>query len=997
MRSSRAAIALACGAFLAACLPGAAQDYEPERTLISGRDIVVNPPERGYSSFRFLPGVEWIPYDRSLELSAAPGEARVYLLQVDSGLGDDSPVVAYVIDKRRPRRPRAEPGPGVYGDAVEPRLLAEEGADVFWSLIGPGSAGAGFSPYVPGTGPSMEPPESGTETYSLLAYAVDAYGNRSEPARFVYRLAEKGLQAEAPPQAPGAAALVPSAKLPEPKVEPGRGSVELLFLPPAGSVLYVDIGPIDPPESIDDFTRIDASGGAARLRLTCPYGWGGEIPVYYGYLKDGEFLYRADPIAAALSYPADERPAPAPPPSPELAADYAGRGAFCVFPAFDGDIYVSLGMGPVALYSEPLPIPAGAGTASVSWFGVDRLGRRSETRSATLQLPTRVQDVSLIGVEDGAVVGKEVSLRPSASAPLRYEIRVDGSLPPEPTAASRLVGESLRVPCPQGEERAIAIRYRPFSGDAPGEGRILRFIIDRKPPEPPRPAELPPAYTERSRSVSIEPGAGTSSVYVSVSADGKSSGFAPVSGPIQLPGAEAGPVSYVVRAYGVDAAGNKSAEMKPIALVVDRSSVYASDDGPERGDGTPDRPFRSLDEAIAAALASGKRSVNLRGSLELRSPASSSRQIDIVGGFGKDWIRDPSLRAELRIAVSGPVSPISQKGAALALRNIDIRAKSLGPAPLVSAEGASVVVENCAVAIEGDADAVFIAASSSRVSVARSRVESTRAMSFTAFSCESSELSVADSFVVAAAGTRAFCAFDQSRGSLILERTLIESYADIALNMISMRDASISMDRCLARADSGSGFLRIGTFSNSGGEIRNSKVLVSWNGSGTLFELSGKGPDYAHDTVIADTQRGRIRFFDASGGAPRLRNSIFACTKGGSELVYSSSVPAPGSITANCVWGFDRMVSGAAELRGLDELNSLNGSSASFSSRPNVAEPPSETFSSSVKSLAPLKPASACVDAAVPLEGASYASDFRGLPRPAPGTSPDIGADEYQK
>jgi len=559
------------------------------------------------------------------------------------------------------------------------------------------------------------------------------------------------------------------------------------------------------------------------------------------------------------------------------------------------------------------------------------------------------------------------------------------------------VGESLLVSCPPGEERQIAIRYRPFSGDSPGEGKILRFSIDRKAPEPPKPAELPPSYTERSRSVSIEAGAGSSAVYVSVSADGKSSGFAPASGPIQLPGAESGPVSYVIRAYGVDAAGNKSAEMKPISLVVDRSSVYAADDGPERGDGTPDRPFRNLDEAIAAALASGKRSVNLRGSLELRSPVISTRQIDIVGGFGERWLRDPEARSTLRIAVSGTASPFSQKGSALAFRNVDIRSARQGEAPLVSAAEASLLIDNCSIEIEGDGDAILISSRSSTVGVARSRISSSRAMSFTAFECESSALTVEDSTIIAASGTRVFCAFDLKRGSLSLKGTLIESYADIALNMISMKDASIAMDGCLARADSGSGFLRIGTFSGASGEIRNSKILVSWNGSGTLFEISGKGPDFRHDTVIADSQRGRIRFFDIGGGFPQLWNSIFACTKGGGELIVSSSVPRPGSIAANCVWGFERMIAGASDLRSLAELNALNGSAAPFSSRPNVSEPPSETFASSVKSLAPLNTASACIDAAIPLDGPAHASDFRGLPRPAPGTLPDIGADESQK
>jgi hypothetical protein len=978
--------------------PAAAQDLESAQTFVSGKDLVLYPPERGESKFRFLPSVDWIPYDRSLELSASQGEARVYLLQVDSGEGEDSPVMAYVVDKRRPSPPRAEPGSGVYRAQVDPALSAEEGADVFWSLIGPGSAPTGFTQYGETSKPSMKPPASGTATYSLLAYAADQYGNRSEPKRFVYRLAEPSLSAEAPTPDTATPALTAKPGLSAPSVDTRPGRTDLVFYLPEGADLLVDIDPQEPPNSYEDFYKVEASGGVARLRLSCPYGWSSEMPVYFGTLKSGAALYNPDPVSVKLSYPPEERPLPAAPSAPELAADSEGRGAFCVFPSYDGDIYVSLDKGESVAYSGPIPIAQGKDKAFVSWYGVDRNAQRSETRSATLSLPTRVQEVALVGVEDGAVIGRDAALKPSAPATIRYEMRIDGTMPPEPKATSPLVGDALAVTCPPGEERFVVIRYRPFSGDAAGEGKILRFTIDRKPPEPPKPAEIQPTYTERSRSVSIEPGSGSSSVYASVAADGKSAGFAPIAGPIELSGAESGPVSYMIRAYGVDAAGNKSAEMKAISLVVDRSSVYAAEDGLERGDGTPDRPFRSLDDAIAAALASGKRSVNLRGSLELRSPFASSRPIDLVGGFGKLWARDPSARASILVSAAGAKSPISQAGASMLLKGIDLSAPRSGSAPLVSlTQGAALVLEDCSIKAGGDGDLVIVSAVKSKVSATKARITSSRAMSCTAFACEDSDLTVDDSILEAASGSRVFGAFDLSGGSLTIRGTLIESYADIGLNMLSLRNASLAVDRCLARADSGSGFLRIGSFSGVRGEIRNSKVIVSWKGSGTLFEISGGGPDFRFDTVVADAERGKLRFFDVKGKVPQLWNSIFQCSRGGGDLLSADSVPQTGVVSANCAWGFDRMLTGAIDLRGIADLNALNGDSALFASRPNVSEAPSVTFASPVKSLAPLNPASACVDAAIALDGPAYAVDFRGLPRPSPGTLPDIGADELPK
>ena len=102
---------------------------EPEQTFVSSKDIVVYPPGRGSPAFRFLPDSRYIPYERSIVLSAAPGETRAYLMQVTSGKvsGDGPATTGYVIDKKRPPAPRAEPGTGLFREAIKPVLSGEEG------------------------------------------------------------------------------------------------------------------------------------------------------------------------------------------------------------------------------------------------------------------------------------------------------------------------------------------------------------------------------------------------------------------------------------------------------------------------------------------------------------------------------------------------------------------------------------------------------------------------------------------------------------------------------------------------------------------------------------------------------------------------------------------------------------------------------------------------------------------------------------------------------
>jgi hypothetical protein len=453
-------------------------------------------------------------------------------------------------------------------------------------------------------------------------------------------------------------------------------------------------------------------------------------------------------------------------------------------------------------------------------------------------------------------------------------------------------------------------------------------------------------------------------------------------------------VSYLVRAYDVDAAGNRSPEMKSISFIVDRSSVYAAEDGGERGDGSPDKPFRSLDSAIAAALKAGKRSINLRGAFEMRSPLVSSSEIVMMGGFGRLWAKDPSARANLRLSLPGGQSAFVQRGGSLSLRRIDLLAEASGPLPIVALSDSSLAIEDSSLSAGGEGDLVIVSAIRSKLEISGSRLGASRAMSCTAFTSDSSEISIVGSSIACARGVRIFGAFDLYGGSLSLRESLVESQADLALNAFSVSNASLLVDRSLIKADGGSGFLRLGSFTAVRGEIKNSKILLSWKGAGTLFEIAGGGPAFRHDTIVADSAKGGLRFFDAKGEAPQVWNSILECSGPGSELLRTDSVPGSGLFVANCLWGFESLIAGARSSIDLASLNELNAGSALYSSKPNISEAPEKTFAAPVKSQAPLRADSACVDAALPLEK-GYELDFSGHRRGGSGDKgPDIGADE---
>jgi hypothetical protein len=998
-RITRLALAAFALAFLSS--PRASsQDSGLGAAELSGADIALFPPASGSAYFRFLPDGPTLPFDRSLELSAAPGELRQYRLQAGSlaAIAEGSaPVTSYVIDKRRPPAPTAAPGTGLYSSSVEPALLAAEGCSLYWALVGPGGEAPSFAPYAADSRPRLSAPASGSASYTLIAYAVSASGVRGRPSRFAYRLTERGLPAAAPQ--PDSFALTSDPSLVSPRLSSGPGYAELSLVLPRGSSLLVapDRGEI--PSSLDDFEIVEPDeNGVARFRITCPYSWSGELGLYFGVAKDSSASYSPNKLSLSLSYPPENKPLPPAPVAPALVSDSAGRASFLAFSAYDGDIFVSVGSGPSTLYSGPIAV-AGQGPVSVSWYGVDVSGKNSPARSASFALPIRVPEVELSGVAEGACLGGDAVLKPAlagaAKTAIRYELRLDGSIPPEPSLSSPLVGEALIIACPPGEERQVALRYRGFSGDKGGEGKILRFTLDRKPPEPPSIVGTPVPFSDKGASIGLAPGLGGKDVFASVSIDGVAGPFSLVSAPLQFPGSESGPVAYLVKAYSVDAAGNKSKEMRAYSCVVDRSSVYVAEDGSDRGDGSPDRPYKSLDAALAAAIRLGKKNVNMRGSLAMRLPVRIASEINLAGGFDSSWKRDASARALVRVQVIQGKAVFSVEGGLVSLSKVELDYEG-GSGPLLALSSAKLSLSDSSIVARSEGDLVLASCARSSVSLANSRVEATKAMAFTAFSAESSDISLEGSTVIAAEGVRIFGAFDLDGGSLSIRQSLLQSGSDLGLSLLSLRSSSLLVDRSVIRAQGGSGFLRLGLFKSVAGEIKDSEVLLSWKGPASLFESQVYGPALRHDTVIADSSA-PLRFFDVRGEQPQLWNSIFDCSAPESEFLRSDAPPGAGAIVADCLWGFDSLLSGAREARDLASLNALNSLSALYSSKPCIAEPPERSFDYSAKGQVSLKRGSACIDAAMPL-ASGYGLDLGGRLRPAPGSSgPDIGAEEFSE
>jgi hypothetical protein len=968
---------------------------------VSGRAVTVLPPAMVAGSsaqYRFGPGQPWIPFIDPIELGAAYGEDRLYTLEVKAGVGQDALSRTIHIDRLSPRPPQVNPAAGLYRGGIKLAFTAEGGSTVQYALYGEKASGTAFSPYDPANPPSLEPPAVGSASYVLVAYAVDAAGNRSLPVRSAYRLAGPGPAYAAPAEAPQPPAMVqdPLTMLAEPGYSRLPGMIELEYKVPEGSQLYIAINPDKPPAAVDDFLPLPAKDGIASLAFPVPPGWKGSADVYVGLQAGAGFAYRPMPLALKLSYQEGQ----ATPAEPSILAAGSAAPAFLFFPAYDGSIRFSLDGGEWMDYSAPLPLRLKGAAHKVSWYGLGPTGDESPRASKDFTLPDAPPALALIGPALNAVLNADQELLPSGPGVLRYEMSADGSIPPEPGPASPLVGQGLKVSCPDGSERSFVIRYRAFTGeasDAAGdEGGMLRFTIDHVAPPPPVLRAGAEGYSSKPLSVSVSGAEG--GVFVALSVDGAEAEFSKVSAPLSLSGSLDGPVFYRLRAYTLDAAGNRSAEAEPLSVVVDIATMYVDGEAAPGGDGSRGHPFASLDEAITAALG-GERSVSaieLRGSLSCEKTISlSSGSLSIRGGFDAEWKPLPGALATIASRTTGPLFELG--ASRLALTGLRIEALGQDSAVLFSAQGADLRLDRVSLQVSAAGEALLFDASASTISLSDSSLSIAGATSASAFRLEGGQCGLAGTSVEAGVGVKYFNAITAQGGRLAVHGGRLSSRALLGTRLLALSSVELDMDGAYLDIRGGGAFLSVAGLSDCAGRIANTRLYVDWGGSASLFRIQGKAPLFVHDSFFARTAKGSLRFFECAGGSPIIRNSIMDGLGDRNEFLRTDSKPAPGDLAANCLWGFSGLVTGALSLRDLAALNAYNSAERTVASHPNITESPGLTFAAQPPESFKLSASSACVDAALPLAGvgSDFEDDARPALPPSGGTGkPDIGADE---
>ena len=967
--------------------------------------VVLPPPGALAPAYRFVPPegtgaeVPWLSFTEPLELTAALGEERSYTLEVR--LADGAVRTRKLtIDRKAPGLPTTNLAPGFYAKDLRLALTARDGSEIRYRLsstLRPGSEA--FKTFDPAEGIGIPLPSQGSETWRLKAYAVDGAGNIGPILSAVYRLAQDGMDYSFPDPAPAKRfAADDLAALPQPQEIRLDSGMRLLFSPPEGQNLLVAFSPNGESPSREDFVNLGGAGGRS-LDLSWPLGWKGHEKLFLGLEKDGDLLYRPGAMDIALGGEAQILP----PPPPSLSQGGEGDPSLLSFPPYDGSILVSIGGSGFAATKGPLSLGDFSGQVELAWYGQDFLGRKSSVQNLVLELPPKSERTSLAGLPPGGLSAQAIVLSTTGPGFLRYEISTDPGKPPrEPTASSATIGQGLRLEPPEGSTTKYILRYRSFDskGTALDEGASVAFTIDREAPPSPVLVADPPAYSSKALSLSWAPGDGT--VMVAVDVDSRPGDYKALTGPLNLAGSPSGTVEYRIHAYAVDKAGNRSPD-SPVRLVqVDLATLYADEAGNLSGDGSRDSPFANLDQAfqaLASAPTAGsssgmRRTIHARGTLTLSSPqVLKGLDVSIEGGYDADWKRSPGQSSAIHIGGEDGSTPIfSLRDSTLSLSSVSIRAPRL-EGPLFDLQGSELRMASSSILASTGADLLLMDIRESRLGLSSCEILLGEGGSVSILAARNSKLSLENSSLTGSGATY-FSALSLEGGSLSLRHSSLSSTALLGTRLMELRKAAIDIDAASFDVQGGGGFLSFGSFESCTGRLVNSHLLLSWEGSGSLFRIKGGKMAFLQDSFYGLTKKGSLRFFEADGPNLVLRNSIIAAKGEANVLISSPAFPSPGDVSANCLWGFKALVAGTRSLLDTASLNDYNGRGQAKTGLPNIQEDPFVTWGSSPPSTFALQDSSRCVDAGMILP--DLGRDYGDLPRPS-GYGPDIGADELQR
>jgi hypothetical protein len=828
--------------------------------------------------------------------------------------------------------------------------------------------GSAFFLFDPSKPVHLEAPADGSAIVSALAYALDEYGNLSMPTTASWRLSR--MESSSLPslalspsirEAPRVLEKVDGLSL---RVAAESGANPLLVLDvPEGKIPVVSVQSSQSALTPASFVRLPSSAGRARAEVPVPWGYDLSLVVGYGY-EDSSGLVLIDKtntLRADFPY----RGAPPPParaPEPVVLQTY---GLTVVsWPLALNEIHYSIGGSAFVRYEAPIILHyRGEVPYSLSYQAVNASGRSSPELKTLTVLPALVPPV-LSGIEEGRIYGQAPELQvTAANGVVRYEMTMDGSEPSPPGSTSPVFAEAT----PWEGKDGVLVKYKVRLATVNKEGivgpeRVITFSVDRQAPPVPEPKELLPSFSIADLSLSLQVAEAGAAIFVSVTPDG-SAQFQEYRDTLILAGSDDGSKTYVVRAYSVDVFGNRSAEMKPVAVQVDRVSIYVDPIGKLGALGTPDDPLPSLKDALLLSRGSGRRIIKLRGSHRIDSSIQVEGGLKLLGGYDENWASAPNERAGIHfiIPLTAEKPGLTVRQGSLELGVVNLFGTASGVSSFIDAKDSALVLEQVSIEISGGLEVTAIKLDSSSIVMDNSAIQIRSVITARALDTTDSELILNNLLMAADASVRFFDTVRIVGGKTSLGNLRIEASPSLAFSGISLIGSQLTGSGIVFYISGGGSTLRLFNLNASTLVVDSLFGSVQWAGEAELFKLGSSSTLHlSHATFLAKAKRFTV--IDHRESSWNIINSIFNVESPNSFFALGPSKPVPGAVSANCLWGFSVFLSSGSEQGSLADLNRY-----AVPGYANFLEEPAKTFIYTSKGVPRLAPVSSCIGAALPV------------------------------
>jgi Fn3 associated/Bacterial Ig-like domain len=442
---------------------------------------------------------------------------------------------------------------------------------------------------------------------------------------------------------------------------------------PREYLVRIDRKPPEPPEVVG-FPETGVSSGAVRLEFTVP----NETSAEFRLLSEGELKragdipftlygtpilvsgregrsilyqleYRSRDRAGNISEPAvrrqlqlDLRPVDQP---SEPDIDLRGSGGFATISwrvPSGRTLYYALGAAnEFSAYRAPLTVSLEkASDRRIRYYLENENGLKSAVHTLELEGGSEgTRSALAAGIEDGAVYGGEVVLRPvlRTEGIIRYEAESDRGLPVL-TPYSPVLKDEIRFNVPRGSEKTFYVNLGLFedrSSQLPQISEAIRFTIDKSPPPAPVLTELVnPDADSPYKLIRIE-GRGNT-VFFRLAGDESEASFSPYEDILKLDTRGRAGEILVIQAMTEDPAGNRS-RLEEWSVLLDQDIIYVSSEGNDLYEGTRLRPFRSLEKALSVASRLRKGTLYIgEGSYPVQRSLVVEGNLDLHGGLDSE-------------------------------------------------------------------------------------------------------------------------------------------------------------------------------------------------------------------------------------------------------------------------------------------------------------------------------------------------------------------------